>query len=86
MPRITNVSEYIDFTKTHTDRKIIERLEEIHKKDGVDPWSNIDVWTGGILETSYRPGPLFRAIIKDQFNRIRNADRFWFENRKWKKP
>jgi len=62
-------------------------MEEIHRTDNeTDPWSNIDIWTGGILETTYRPGQLFRAIIKDQFTRIRNADRFWFENKKWKEP
>ncbi|CAL8138364.1 unnamed protein product [Orchesella dallaii] len=88
LKRIKSVDDYIKETKTHTPKATIEKMEEIHKTDeeGVDPWENIDVWTGGILETSNRPGPLFRAIIKDQFTRIRDADRFWFENRKWKKP
>lgn len=41
----------------------------------------IDVYIGGMLESKGgRPGELFTAIILDQFNRIRNADRFWFEN------
>jgi len=39
------------------------------------------VWIGGILETADTPGELFRTIIKDQFQRIRNADRFWFESK-----
>lgn len=43
-------------------------------------WDDIDIWVGGIMETNKRPGELFRAIIKDQFLRIRNGDRFWFEN------
>jgi dual oxidase len=34
------------------------------------------------LETTPRgPGELFTLIIKDQFQRVRDADRFWFENR-----
>jgi len=88
LEKIKSVEDYMNLTKTLTPKSIIEKLEKIHKsKSTTDKyaWDNIDVWTGGILETSYRPGPLFRAIIKDQFNRIRNADRFWFENRKWKK-
>eukprot|EP00117_Sycon_ciliatum_P031665 scpid15779/ scgid24724/ Dual oxidase 1 len=42
---------------------------------------NIDLWPGGLLETTETgPGELFRAIIQDQYERIRNSDRFWFEN------
>lgn len=41
----------------------------------------VDVWVGGILETKNgSPGELFRKVIMDQFERIRNGDRFWFEN------
>ncbi|XP_078488213.1 dual oxidase 2 isoform X1 [Ciona intestinalis] len=46
-----------------------------------DDISKLDVWTGGLLETlSTGPGELFRHIIRDQFIRIRDGDRFWFEN------
>jgi dual oxidase len=41
---------------------------------------NVDVWVGGILETDKGPGELFTAIIKDQFTRIRDGDRFWYKN------
>jgi len=51
---------------------------EIHEND----MSKIDIWTGGLLETTrFGPGELFRAIILDQFTRIRDGDRFWYENR-----
>ena len=44
--------------------------------------SRVDVWTGGLMETQPEgPGELFREIIRDQFERIRDADRFWYENR-----
>ena len=45
--------------------------------------NNIDLYVGGMLESitsEGRPGQVFRKIIKEQFERIRNADRFWFEN------
>ena len=41
---------------------------------------NLDLYVGGMLESYGGPGPLFTKIIKDQFERLRDADRFWFEN------
>ena len=47
-----------------------------------DDISKLDVWPGGLLETTTQgPGELFQHIIKDQFIRIRDGDWFWFENR-----
>jgi len=59
--------------------EIFEQLSDLYGEN----LDNIDVYVGGMLESEYdrgRPGPLFRAIIKEQFERIRDADRFWFEN------
>lgn len=41
---------------------------------------NVDVYVGGMLESYGKPGELFREVIKEQFARLREADRFWFEN------
>lgn len=41
---------------------------------------NVDVYVGGMLESYGKPGELFTAVIKEQFARVRDADRFWFEN------
>ena len=42
---------------------------------------DVDLWAGGMMETTTQgPGETFKAIISDQFRRIRNGDRFWFEN------
>lgn len=44
---------------------------------------NVDVWVGGLAEDHIAGGavgPLFSAIIKDQFIRSRDGDRLWFEN------
>uniref|UniRef100_A0A8C1M2T7 NAD(P)H oxidase (H2O2-forming) n=1 Tax=Cyprinus carpio TaxID=7962 RepID=A0A8C1M2T7_CYPCA len=42
--------------------------------------SRLELFVGGLLESQEGPGPVFSTIILDQFERIRNADRFWFEN------
>ncbi|KAK9881555.1 hypothetical protein WA026_016432 [Henosepilachna vigintioctopunctata] len=41
---------------------------------------NIDVYVGGMLESYGGPGELFRTVIKEQFERLRDSDRFWYEN------
>ena len=43
--------------------------------------NDVDAYVGGMLESVDRPGPLFSKIIKEQFQRLRDADRFWFENK-----
>lgn len=48
--------------------------------DGRD--DDIDMFIGGMLETTANgPGELFQHLILDQFMRIRDADRLWFENK-----
>jgi len=57
--------------------QLLTNFKEVHRNQ----LDKVDVWTGGLLETTSRgPGELFRAIILDQFLRIRDGDRFWFEN------
>lgn len=45
--------------------------------------NNIDLWVGGIAEDAEfgsELGETFRTIIVDQFVRIRDGDRFWYES------
>ena len=59
--------------------QLLANLTGVHGGD----ISRVDVWTGGLMETQPEgPGELFREIIRDQFERIRDADRFWYENTK----
>ncbi|XP_052775467.1 peroxidasin homolog isoform X2 [Mya arenaria] len=44
---------------------------------------NIDLFVGGMAETPLpgsKIGPTFTNILVDQFRRLRDADRFWYEN------
>lgn len=55
----------------------IERLRDAYNGS----LDRIDAYPAGLLEaTPDSIGPLFTAVILDQFMRIRDADRFWFEN------
>ena len=44
---------------------------------------DVDVWVGGLAE-DHVPGalvgPTFFAILRDQFERLRDGDRFWYES------
>lgn len=75
-----NLSRHNSFELVSSDISIQNKLSSLY--DSVD---DIDPWIGGIVE-DHIPGSslgeLFTAILKDQFERIRDGDRFWFENDK----
>lgn len=59
--------------------EIFKELAELYDNQ----LDKIDLYIGGMLESDIkrgRPGVLFRRIIKEQFERLRDSDRFWFEN------
>uniref|UniRef100_A0A4W4F1A7 NAD(P)H oxidase (H2O2-forming) n=1 Tax=Electrophorus electricus TaxID=8005 RepID=A0A4W4F1A7_ELEEL len=55
----------------------VQKLSELYEGD----ISRLELFVGCLLESDQGPGPVASAIILDQFERIRNADRFWFENK-----
>ncbi|MCR9202196.1 MAG: hypothetical protein NXI04_26435 [Planctomycetaceae bacterium] len=69
------VASFADIT---SDVDVQERLQMLYGT--VD---NIDLWVGGLAE-DHLPGAsmgaTFHAILCDQFTRLRDGDRFWYEN------
>lgn len=60
------------------NRDLAQSLMDLYKTP-----DNIDVWLGGVAEPFVpggRVGPLFACLITEQFKRIRQGDRFWWEN------
>ncbi|XP_073799398.1 dual oxidase 1 isoform X4 [Danio rerio] len=71
------VNSFEDINPKLKDTKLLKELADLYEND----ISRLELFVGGLLETQEGPGPVFSTIILDQFERIRNADRFWFENK-----
>ncbi|XP_033120574.1 dual oxidase 2-like isoform X2 [Anneissia japonica] len=72
-----DINPHCDSDKAAIKCEVLDRLNETYGGD----ISKVDIWPGGLLETTNNgPGELFRTVILDQFRRIRDGDRFWFEN------
>jgi hypothetical protein len=65
------------FADISSDPEIRARLSAIYP----DPES-LDLWIGGLAENPWRDaqvGELFFTILKEQFEVLRDGDRFWYE-------
>lgn len=67
-----------DFDKITPDRDLQEKLEDVYGSvDLIDPW------VGGLSEPPVRGamvGRTIHAVLVDQFRRLRDGDRFWYQN------
>ena len=66
-----------DFTDISSDSDTQNRLAQVYASP-----EQVDLWVGGLAEDHLpgaRVGPLFHAILRDQFRRLRDADRFWYQ-------
>ena len=66
------------FAEITSDPAIQQTLADLY--GSVD---NIDLWVGGLAEDHVRGssmGETFQRIVADQFERIRDGDRLWYEN------
>ncbi|XP_012943057.2 dual oxidase [Aplysia californica] len=76
LPRVESFEE-INPWLNKTNPELMAKFSGVHKHN----LSLIDMFVGGMMETTPDgPGELFTQILYDQFLRIRDGDRFWFEN------
>ena len=67
-----------DFAEISSDPVIQSNLAAVYGNV-----ESIDIWVGGLAEDHFRDalvGETFFTILKDQFERLRDGDRFWFES------
>lgn len=72
---LTRIQRFEDMTADH---KLQDALEKLYQS--VD---NIDPWVGAMIESPLEHaqiGALNYVVLKDQFERLRDGDRYWFEN------
>ena len=72
---LESVAAFADFL---SDTTLQRTLEEIYGEIG-----HLELWPAGLAEDHVEGGIIgetFHAIIVDQFTRLRDGDRFWFEN------
>uniref|UniRef100_A0A6I8QWT5 NAD(P)H oxidase (H2O2-forming) n=1 Tax=Xenopus tropicalis TaxID=8364 RepID=A0A6I8QWT5_XENTR len=74
---IANWSE-INRSLYQRNKELFEDLANLYGNDT----EKLELFPGVMLESDGDPGELLTAIIMDQFQRLRDGDRFWFENSK----
>jgi peroxidase len=79
-----NLTVYESWEEFTNDTELIGYLEKLYVNI-----SSMDPWIGGLLEPKLPEsnlGPLFQTVITNQFTRLRDGDRFWYENPEWFTP
>ncbi|XP_053449568.1 dual oxidase 1 isoform X3 [Nycticebus coucang] len=77
LPPITRWQD-INPELTRSDGTVLKAIAVLYNQD----LSRLELLPGGLLESHGDPGPLFSTIVLNQFVRLRDGDRYWFENTK----
>jgi peroxidase len=73
------LTPYTSFEQISSDQTTVDALKLAYNND-ID---SIDLWTGGLAEdhtAGAMIGQTFGTIIAQQFENLRDGDRYWFEN------
>jgi peroxidase len=71
LPKVTR------FSQISSDPAVQQKLQSLYGNV-----NNIDLWVGALAEDHVAGGsvgPLIRKIVVDQFTRLRDGDRFWYQ-------
>lgn len=69
---------YKSFEEITSDKATAHKLQSVYRDI-----NTIDLWVGGLAEDHLEGaevGETFHHILKDQFTRLRDGDRFWYQN------
>lgn len=67
-----------DFAQLTPDKAVQARFSAVYGSP-----ADLDLWIAGLAEPHVpgaMVGPTFHAILRDQFERLRDGDRFWYES------
>ena len=81
MRQILGLFAYTSFEQITIDATVVAGLKAAYTNI-----NDIDLWIGGLAEDPVNGamvGPTFRAIMIDQFIKIRDGDALWWENKLW---
>ena len=71
------LSRVTSFAQISSDPDVRAKLQQLYGNV-----NNIDLWVGALAEDHVQgssTGPLMRAVIKDQFQRLRDGDSSWYQ-------
>jgi len=77
--RDLGLTAYTSFSEITSHTSVASALETVYQGD----IEAIDLWVGGLAEnhlTGSSLGQTFTKILTDQFTRLRDGDRFWYES------
>ena len=87
LPSYTKWMDFCGLGSAHTWESLGQYIKnEVKLKTLQDIYGhpdNIDLWVGSLLEEKVeggRVGPTTQCLLVEQFRRLRDGDRFWFEN------
>ena len=85
LPSYNDVREALGFPRATTFSDITQNEETQEKLEtAYGHVDMVDVWVGGLAEDRFLDshlGPLFHFIVKEQFEALRDGDRYWYERK-----